>query len=59
MGEVVNLRRARKRKQRDEEGRAAAENRAQFGRTKVEKTRDDGAKDRARRKLDQHKLTEE
>ena len=59
MGEVVNLHRARKRKQRDEQDHVAAERRAQFGRTKAEKSRDKADKDRARRELDQHKLTEE
>ena len=36
MGDLVNLRRERKRRQRDGEAREAAENRIAFGRTKAE-----------------------
>lgn len=35
--DIVNLRKARKRKQRDERATKAAENRAKFGQTKAEK----------------------
>lgn len=37
MGEVVNLREARKRQARVEKGRLAEANRAKFGRTRAEK----------------------
>jgi hypothetical protein len=37
MGEVVNLRRVRKLKARDADQKQAAENRAKFGQTKLEK----------------------
>lgn len=40
MGEIVNLRTARKRRDRDDKARLADENRARHGRTKGEKQRD-------------------
>lgn len=40
MAEIVNLGQARKARKRDEAARAAAENRARFGRTKAEKARE-------------------
>ena len=40
MAEIVNLRQARKVRKRDEAARAAAGNRARFGRTKAEKARE-------------------
>jgi hypothetical protein len=40
MGEIVNLRIARKRRQRDDQAKLADENRARHGRTKAEKQRD-------------------
>lgn len=40
MGDIVNLRAARKRRDRDEKARLADENRARHGRTKGEKQRD-------------------
>ena len=52
MGEVVNLRRARKAKLRDAAATQAAANRAAFGRTKAEKAIDDAARQRASRELD-------
>jgi hypothetical protein len=39
MTEVINLRRARKRKERETRERTAEENRARFGRSKAETTR--------------------
>jgi len=56
---VVNLRQARKGKQRAEKERQAAENRAKFGRPKAEKARDAAEADLARRHLDRVKLTPE
>ena len=53
MSQVVNLRQARKRKVRAERERQASENRAKFGRTKAEKTRDAAETERERRLLDQ------
>jgi hypothetical protein len=40
MGEVVNLRQARKQKARTEKERQASENRALYGRSKTERERD-------------------
>jgi hypothetical protein len=40
MGDIVNLRAARKRRDRDEKARLADENRARHSRTKGEKQRD-------------------
>ncbi len=37
MADIINLRNARKQKQRDESAKAAANNREKFGRTKAEK----------------------
>lgn len=56
MGEVVNLRRARKTRLRGVTERVAAANRAEFGRTKAE--RDKNARDQAlhKRQLDAHLL---
>lgn len=52
MGEVVNLRVARKAKRRATEAATAAANRAAFGRTKAEKDADRAEKERAERLLD-------
>lgn len=52
MAEIINLRMARKRKQRDEKATQAAENRVLFGRTKGERQADALEKDHAERVLD-------
>jgi hypothetical protein len=57
MAEIVNLRQARKRKQRADKDQQAAENRAKHGRTKGEKQRAAAEAERDRRHLDQAKLT--
>lgn len=55
MGDIVNLRRARKEaKRRDDDARAAA-NRLSFGRTKAEKSLEEARAEKARRILDAHK----
>lgn len=57
MGEIVNLRNARKRKSREDAARVAEENRLRHGRSKAEKLRD---RDEARKlgaHLDGHKLS--
>ena len=56
MGEVVNLRRARKAKARIEAQATAATNRAAFGRTRAEKQRDTAARERLDRHLDGARL---
>lgn len=58
MGEVVNLRRARKQLKRAAADDKAAANRAKFGRTRAEKARDEDAAERLSRAQDQAKLEE-
>jgi len=52
MGDVVNLRRARKSKARADKEKSAAANRAQFGRGKSEKASTRAESERAARALD-------
>lgn len=56
MGEVINLRRARKAKARVEAATTAAANRAAFGRTKAERAADAAEKARQNKTLDGAKL---
>lgn len=56
MGDVVNLNKARKAKTRVEAKVTADANRAKFGRTKAEKTRDRIEKDRVEKIVDGAKL---
>jgi hypothetical protein len=56
MGDVVNLKRFKKRTEREQSAKAADANRARFGRTKSERARDDKQKDRAGNFLDQHRI---
>ena len=58
MGELVNLKRFRKRIEREGAGREAEANRARFGRTKSERQRDENRGARAAELLDQHRLDE-
>ena len=51
MGEVVNLRRARKRAEREAEARRAERNRTAHGRTKAERRASEADVDRARTHL--------
>ncbi|WP_075218200.1 DUF4169 family protein [Mongoliimonas terrestris] len=55
MGEVVNLRQHRKRKEREEREKIAAENRSKYGRTKVEKETGRALTEIDRRRLDGHR----
>jgi len=52
MAEILNLNRARKAKAKTDAKARAAENRAKFGRTKVDKALDAARADRLRRDLD-------
>jgi Domain of unknown function (DUF4169) len=52
MSNIVNLRRARKQKQRVDKEQTAAENRERFGRTKAERERVDAEASLDARKLD-------
>jgi hypothetical protein len=55
MAEIVNFRKARKAKARSEQETRAAENRAQFGRTKAEKQLGQAQKELTARTLDAHR----
>ena len=54
MAEIINLRKARKKRARAEKEAEAAENRAKFGRPKEERSHTEAAKDLLDRKLDAH-----
>jgi hypothetical protein len=54
MGDIVNLRRARKARARSEAEKTAAANRVAFGRTKTEREISDKEKALAARRLDGH-----
>lgn len=56
MGEIVNLRRARKAKKRTDDARIGDANRVAFGRTKIERELTEKEKQLAARKLDGHRL---
>ena len=56
MGDIVNLRRARKGRERRREEAEAAENRVLFGMTKAERRRTESERDKAERGLDALKL---
>jgi len=56
MGEVVNLKRFKKRSEREQSAKAAEANRARFGRTKAERTADARRAERAKELLDQHHI---
>jgi len=59
MGEIVNLRRARKAMTRRRDEARAAENRLAHGRSKEERTLDDARAEKARRELDAHRIETE
>lgn len=56
MGDVVNLKRFKKRSERERSAGQADANRARFGRTKSERTLDEQRKERADKLLNQHKI---
>ena len=56
MAEIVNLRRARKDKARQQRKSEADANRRRFGRTKAEKAADKDAQERSRREVDGKKI---
>ncbi|MFZ1962912.1 MAG: DUF4169 family protein [Roseiarcus sp.] len=58
MGEIVNLRRARKRKRRLGEEAAAAANRVAFGAPKTAERKARAERERAERRLDGHRLAD-
>ncbi len=56
MGDVVNLKRFRKRTEREQSAKQADANRARFGRTKSERILDERRTTRANNVLDQHRI---
>jgi len=56
MADVVNLKRFKKRNEREQSAKQADANRARFGRTKAERARDEHGKERNARLLDQHRI---
>ena len=56
MGDVVNLRRFKKRGEREASAKQAEVNRARFGRTKSERALDEQRATRASDLLDQHRI---
>jgi hypothetical protein len=56
MGDVVNLKRFRKRAEREQSAKQADANRARFGRTKSERVREERRAERANDLLDQHRI---
>ena len=56
MGEVVSLRKARKKIERQQAERTAAANRLLYGRSKAERTLDAERKAKSRRDLDRHRI---
>jgi Domain of unknown function (DUF4169) len=56
MGDVVNLRTARKRAKRRQAEQTAAANRLGYGRSKSERNLTQSKSDKAQRSLDQHRI---
>jgi Domain of unknown function (DUF4169) len=56
MADVVNLKRFKKRAERDQSARQAEANRARFGRTKSERELEEARVIRASNMLDQHRI---
>ncbi len=56
MGDVVNLKRFKKRGEREQSAKQAEVNRARFGRTKSERVLDEKRMTRASDVLDQHRI---
>ena len=56
MGDVVNLKRFKKRTERERSAKQAEANRARFGRTKSERVLDEQRTSRANQMLDQHRI---
>ena len=56
MGDVVNLKRFRKRAEKEQSAQQADANRAKFGRSKSERASEQQRSDRAINLLDQHRL---
>jgi hypothetical protein len=59
MGNIVNLRRARKNKLRDQSQKDATENRVKYGATKASRLASEAEKSRTSRVADAHKIEKE
>jgi Domain of unknown function (DUF4169) len=59
MGDVINLKRFKKRMERDQSAKAADANRAHYGRTKSERSAEAKRAIRANELLDQHSINGE
>ena len=59
MGDVINLKRFKKRLERDQSAKAADTNRARFGRTKAERSSEAQRGKRASELMDQHRINGE
>lgn len=59
MAEIINLKRARKQKARQEAEAQAEQNRISFGRSKAERRLSEAERDKASRLLDGHRLVKE
>ena len=59
MGDIVNLKRFRKKQQREKAAQQAQQNRARHGRTQAERQRDRDANQKLQTTLDLHRLNEE
>jgi hypothetical protein len=59
MGEIVNLRRARRAATRRRDATQAAENRLAHGRSKAERRLEEAQAEKARRELDAHRVETE
>jgi hypothetical protein len=59
MGELINLKRFRKRAERDRSAKQAEVNRTRFGRKKSDRVADERRTERANDLLDQHRIVDE
>lgn len=59
MAEIINLRRARKQRARQDAERQAEQNRLSFGRSKAERNLTAAERDKAARDLEGHRLSDE
>ena len=59
MGDIVNLKRFRKRAEREQSAKQAEANRTRFGRTKSQRVLEERRAERAGELLDQHRIDRE
>ena len=58
MSDVINLRGARKARERDERATLAAQNRLKYGKTRAEREKTEAEQNLADRRLDDHRLSD-